>query len=110
MGQRNRGRRLDPERALEISINGTARRRAADNTDTLTAVAELRELAGDRTDVMAKELGAILGGYLGSPLSSPLDLKAAYLLALAGGGEEHALLVESADVTRRNAGGSAYSL
>lgn len=110
MGQRRGGRGLDPERALEISIHGTAGRLAGEDVPTLEAIAQLRELAGDRVDVLAQAAGAKIGGYLGTPLANPLDIKAAYLLVLASNGADHATLVAAADETRRNAGGSAYSL
>jgi hypothetical protein len=97
MAPRHRRRGLDPERALEISIHGTAGRLAGDDVPTLEAIEQLRELAGDRVD-------------LGSPLANPLHLKAAYLLVLASNGKDHAALVAAADESRRNAGGSAYSL
>ena len=107
---RARGRGLDPERALEISITGTATRLAADNTPTLDAIAQLQDLAGDRTDVLARSCGGALGAYLGHPMTNPLELKAAYLLALAGAEKHHNLVVSATDTARRNIGGSAYSL
>lgn len=107
---RARGRGLDPDRALEISIAGTANRLAADKTPTLDAIAQLRDLAGDRTDLLAKACGGALGGYLGHPMTNPLELAAAYLLALAGAEKHHGVMVAAADAARRNVGGSAYSL
>jgi hypothetical protein len=104
------GRGLDPEKALEISIDGTARRLAADNIPTLDAINQLRELAGGRVDVLARAAGSAVGAYLGHPLTSALNLKAAYLLVLAADGNEHAALVAAADDARKAIGGSAYSL
>lgn len=103
-------RRLEPDTALEVSLNGTAGRLAGDEIDTLDAVAQLRDLAAGRNDLLAKAAGTKIGGYLGSPMANPIALKAAYLLHLAGSAHEHAILVTAADDTRRNAGGSAYSL
>lgn len=107
---RARGRGLDPERALEISITGTANRLAADNTPTVDAIGQLRDLAGDRTDVLARACGGAIGGYLGHPMTNPLELKAAYLLALAGAEQHHDLILSATDTARRNISGSAYSL
>lgn len=107
---RRRGRGLDPEKALEISIDGTALRLASDGTTTLDAIAQLRELAGDRIDLLARAAGAKVGGYLGHSLTSPLQLQAAYLLVMAADGNEHAVLVAAADEARKASGGSAYSL
>jgi len=110
MGQRRGGRGLDPERALEISIQGTAGRLAGDDVPVLDAIAQLRELAGDRVDLLAQAAGAKIGGYLGTSLANPLHLKAAYLLVLASDGAEHATLVAATEEAMRNAGGSAYTL
>ena len=110
MGQRRGGRGLDPETALEISLNGTAGRLAADDIDVADAIEQLRDLAAGRTDLLAKAAGTKIGGYLGSPLSNPNNLKAAYLLHLAGAGDDHASLVAAVDTARRNIGGSAYRL
>lgn len=110
MAGRRRSGGLDPETALLISIQGTANRLAADKTPTLDAIAQLRDLAGDRTDLLAKACGTALGGYLGHPMTNPLELAAAYLLALAGAEKHHGAVVAAADTARRNVGGSAYSL
>jgi hypothetical protein len=105
-----RGRGLDPERALEISIDGTALRLAGDDVPVLDAIAQLRALAGDRTELLARAAGGKIGGYLGHPLTNPNAIKAAHLLILACDGHHHAALVDAADAARRNTGGSAYSL
>jgi hypothetical protein len=110
MGGRRGGRGLDPERLLSISLHGTALRLVDQRTPTVEAVRELRAMAGDRTDLLAKEAGGMIGGYLGHPLSSPLAMPAAYLLILAGADQDHAGIVAAADETRRTVGGAAYSL
>lgn len=107
---RARGRSLDPETALRISVAGAARRLAEDNMPVADAVDQLRTIVGDRTEVLAHELGMALGGFLGTPLSNPLDLKAAHLLSLAGGYEHYDTMIAAADLARRGAGGAAYSL
>lgn len=108
MGRGRRG--LDPETALRISIDGTALRLAGDDIPIVDAIAQLRELAGDRIDMLAKVAGGKIGMYLGHSLSNPLQLRAAYLLVLAADGHEHAALVVAADQSRRDIGTSSYSL
>jgi hypothetical protein len=110
MAGRGRGRSLAPETALKISLDGTSRRLVDEQTPTLEAVERLRDLAGDRTDLLAKVAGSLIGGYLGHPLSSTLAVPAAYLLILAGGDKHHSDIVAASDQARRNIGGSAYSL
>jgi hypothetical protein len=109
MSGRRSGRGLHPETALGISLHGTALRLVDEGTPTLEAVEQLRAMAGDRVDLLAKEAGGMIGGYLGHPLSSSLALPAAYLLVLAGADKDHAGIVIAADETRRVAGRSAYS-
>ena len=109
MGRRN-GRSLDPVIALEVALNGTAGRLASDDTPVVDAIATLRNLAGDRTDLLAKTAGTLLGGYLGTPMANPNNLAAAHLLVLASNGTHHDVLVVEADRARRSAGGAAYSL
>lgn len=109
MAGRRGGRGLSPERALEISLDGTSRRLVDDGIPTADAVEQLRTIAGDRTDMLAKVAGGMIGGYLGHPLTNPLVLPAAYLLILAGADHDHAALVASADAQRHNASTSAYS-
>lgn len=110
MAGRRGGKSLDPETALSIALNGTALRLVDPRAPTLDAITQLREIAGDRTDMLAKEAGSMIGGYLGHPLSSPQAIAAAYLLILAGNGHHHDALVVAADDARRDIGGSAYSL
>ncbi len=110
MGGRGRSRKLDPERALSISLHGTALRLVDQRTPTLEAVEQLRALAGERIDLLAKEAGGMIGGYLGHPLASPLAMPAAHLLILAGAEENHAGIVTAADETGRTISGSAYLL
>jgi hypothetical protein len=110
MGGRGRRRQLDTETALSISLHGTALRMVDQAVPTSQAIDELRALAGDRVDLLAKEAGGMIGGYLGHPLSSPLALPAAYLLVLAGADSDHAGIVTAADETRRTTTASAYAL
>jgi hypothetical protein len=110
MAGRRGGKALDSETALNVSLNGTSLRLVYEKTPTLQTVQQLRAIAGDRTDMLAKVAGTMIGGYLGSSMAHPADLAAAHLLLLASNGDHHDLLVTTADQTRRNTGGSAYSL
>jgi hypothetical protein len=110
MAGRRGGRGLDPDTALAIRINGTALRLTDDDVPVLDAIAQLRELAGDRPEFLAIEAGNMIGGYLGTPLNNPNALRAAHLLVLATSGHDHEALVAAADRSRKAAGGSAYSL
>jgi hypothetical protein len=102
-------RRLSPDTAIEISLNAVARRLACDYAPLDVAVEELRSLAGDRVDLLAKAAGLHLGGYLANPATEhPAIPYAAALLVLAGADPEQ--VASSADTARRNAGGSHYSL
>ncbi|KQX76055.1 hypothetical protein ASD10_13250 [Aeromicrobium sp. Root472D3] len=96
--------------ALEVALQGTAGRLASDDTPVVDAIATLRDLAGEHTDLLAKTAGTLLGGYLGSPMANPKNLAAAHLLVLASNGAHHDVLVTEADQVWRNAGGAAYSL
>lgn len=110
MGTRRGGRGLDTETALRVALDGTSRRHADENTPILEAVAHLRELAGDRVDMLAVTAGSMIGAYLGSPMTNPNTLAAAHLLVLASDGERHDLLVAQADVVRARMGKGGYSL
>lgn len=110
MAGRRGSRGLNPETALAISIDGTARRLADDHIPTLDAIAQLRDLAGDRVDLLAKSAGGMIGGYLSTPLANPIQLAAAHLLVLASNGDHHDLLTAAADESRDNGTRSAYKL
>jgi hypothetical protein len=101
--------RLDPDTALEISLNGTAGRRAGDSTPVPDAVNELRQLAAGRADMLARAAGAKLGGFLGAPgTTNPNDVLAAAYLLLAGADPESTR--DEADVVRERVGSAPYSL
>lgn len=64
-------RSLDPDTSLSVKIGATcSRNRYAPDHDRV--IAELRELAGDRTDLLAKEVGTYIGFYGGDPNFRPL--------------------------------------
>lgn len=96
------GRRLHPDRALEIALTGCARRHAFDGTPRAEALEELRLLAKGRSDLLAEACGLVLGGYLALPGSQhPGILHAAALLAEAGA--DPRLVAGFADKARDNA-------
>lgn len=99
---------MDPDTQLTVTLNGTARRLAAATTDPATAMNELREIAGNRTDTLGTVAGNMIGGYLGNALTNPQCLLAAYYLALAGA--EHDDMVTAADEVRARTGRGGYSL
>jgi hypothetical protein len=102
-------RRLDPNTALEIALNGAAGRLAGTCTCATDIVAQLHRLANGRSDLLAKAAGGKLGGFMGSPgMTNPNDVLAAAYLLLAGADPEAAR--DESDVVRRRVGSSPYSL
>jgi hypothetical protein len=100
---------LNPDTALEIALNGTAGRLVSDGTPTSSAVAELREMAEGRGDLLAKAAGGKLGGFMGQPgMTNPNDVLAAAYLLLAGADPEVAR--DEADKVRARVASSPYSL
>jgi len=83
-------RAADSDRLLTASLMGAAKRHAPwreptqDETDT--AVAELREIAGDRPDLLAEVAGILLGASEGE-LDEP-RAKAAASFCIAAGADE----------------------
>lgn len=78
-------RRLQPDRAIEISLEGNATRHAHENTEPSAAVEHLRTIACGRTDLMAHAAGTMLRSYLGSPgTHHPSSVYAVGLLVMAG--------------------------
>jgi hypothetical protein len=102
-------RRLDPDTALEIALNGAAGRLAGSAPCATEIIAQLRGLADGRSDLLAKAAGGKLGGFMGSPgMTNPNDVLAAAYLLLAGADPEVAR--DETDVVRRRVGLSPYSL
>ena len=76
-------RKPDPDRILCARLSGTAIRTARAGGPINEAVAELRELAGGRADLLAEEAGLMAGTW--SVWIGPGDyLLAAGLLVMAG--------------------------
>jgi hypothetical protein len=102
-------RRLNPDTAWEIRLNGTSGRLAGDKTTVEAATAELRTLAAGRADLLARAAGGKLGGFMGQPgMTNPNDVLAAAYLLLAGADPEIAR--DETDVVRARVGSSPYSL
>jgi hypothetical protein len=90
--------KLTPDRHLEIRLTTTARRLAREGVDREAAVAELREIAAGRTDILAEACGMALGGLLAHPgIQQPRDLYGPALLFEAGADPE--LVGQHAEVT-----------
>ena len=103
-----RKRRLDPDRFLEISLHGTATRRSCDGTLPSEAVAELKEIMGNRTDLAGLAAGGILGGYIAEPRTShPATVYAAALLILAGA--DNSQIIPAFEQARKNASTPMHS-
>ncbi|EFQ84692.1 hypothetical protein HMPREF0063_10033 [Aeromicrobium marinum DSM 15272] len=98
----------DRDRILAAKIGGTARRLATTAVPQDQAVTQMRTLAGDRTDLLTSELGAILGGYLARPIYAEA-LATAHLLAVAIGVPETGPMVEAFDRARDAATRGGYS-
>lgn len=80
-----RGRGLSPDTAIEVTLDAVARRHGHELTPVGDAIADLRDIAAGRRDLMASAAGSILGGYLGGPgTCNPVDVYSAGLLILAG--------------------------
>ena len=82
--------RPDRDRLLVARISGIAKRhaqwRAPTGAEIAAAVAELREVVGDRPDLLAEEAGIVLGFHEGG-LDEPRAKAAARLLIAAGADE-----------------------
>lgn len=91
-------RRLTPDRHLEIRLTTTARRLAREGAEREAAVAELRDIAAGRTDILAEACGVALGGFLAQPgIYHPRDLHAPALLFEAGADPD--LVTQHAEAT-----------
>lgn len=90
---------MHPDRRLEIALSATAGRLAREGALDGDAVAELRDLAAGRADLLAVAAGQALGGYLARPgATTPATVKAAALLIAAGADPD--LIAAEVDATR----------
>lgn len=81
MGSRRGGRALDPDKQIEIGLNGRSGYYAGE-LDITQVVDELRALSEGREDLVGQALGNILGGFVANPgTANPWHLIGAGLLA-----------------------------
>ena len=74
------------DQLLHSALHVTAVRYAAENRDLSASIAELREMADGRDDVLAEAAGVTAGSWYASPASHVgHELIAAGMLILAGG-------------------------
>jgi hypothetical protein len=90
-GRMNRDRPgPDDGRLIVAGLSGPARRHAGyrkrTEAETADALAELREIAGDRTDLLAETAGLLIGFHEGA-LDEPRAKGAAELCRVAGANE-----------------------
>jgi hypothetical protein len=74
------------DRLLSSDLHGTAMRYAAEQRDLADSIAELREMAGGRNDILAEAAGIEVGWWYASPATHVgHELVAAGMLIMAGG-------------------------
>ena len=75
------------DQLLYVAVHGTAMRYAAEKRDLAESIAELREIADGRNDILAEAAGITAGSWYADPASHVgHELIAAGMLILAGGG------------------------
>jgi len=75
------------DQLLYSALHGTAIRYAAEQRDLAASIAELREMAGGRNDILAEAAGLTAGFWYANPTGQVgHELIAAGMLILAGGG------------------------
>jgi hypothetical protein len=71
---------------LYSDVHGTAMRYAAEKRDLAESIAELREMANGRNDILAEAAGIQAGSWFASPATHVgYELVAAGMLIMAGG-------------------------
>ena len=76
------------DRLLYSALYGTAMRYAAERRNLGDSIAELREIAGGRDDIVAEAAGIEAGWWYASPAThAGYELVAAGMLIMAGGHE-----------------------
>jgi hypothetical protein len=77
-----------PDRQLSTALHGTAIRYAAEKRNLAESIAELREIAGGRDDILAEVAGTEAGRWYASPaVHAGYQLVAAGMLIMAAGHE-----------------------
>jgi len=75
------------DQLLSVALHGTAMRYAAEQCNLAESIAELREMANGRNDILAEAAGIEAGSWYASPaIRVGHELLAAGMLILAGGG------------------------
>jgi hypothetical protein len=76
------------DQLLSSALHGTAMRFAAERRNLADAIADLRELAGGRDDILAEAAGVTVGSWYAWPSTHPgYELVAAGMLIMASGHE-----------------------
>jgi hypothetical protein len=76
------------DQLLYSALHGTAMRFAAERRNLADAIAELRDLAGGRDDIIAEAAGVTVGSWYAWPSTHPgYELVAAGMLIMASGHE-----------------------
>jgi hypothetical protein len=74
------------DQLLSVALHGTAMRYAAERRDLAESIAELREMAGGRDDLLAEAAGIEVGSWFAWPSTHVgHELVAAGMLIMAGG-------------------------
>jgi hypothetical protein len=75
-----------PDQLLSVALHGTAMRYAAERRNLADAIAELRDIAGGRDDILAEAAGIQAGSWYAWPSThAGYELVAAGMLLMAGG-------------------------
>jgi hypothetical protein len=75
------------DQLLSVAVHGTAMRYATEKRDLATSIADLREIADGRNDILAEAAGITAGSWYASPATHVgHELIAAGMLILAAGG------------------------
>lgn len=95
-------RKPDPDRILIARLSGTAMRLARAEGSIADAVAELRDLAGGRSDLLAEAAGVRAGVWSSDPERQTGDYVLAFGLLLMAGAD-HDQITQWVEVGRRRA-------
>jgi hypothetical protein len=77
-----------PDQLLSVALHGTAMRYAAERRNLADAIAELREIARGRDDILAEAAGIQAGSWYAWPSThAGYELVAAGMLIMAAGHE-----------------------
>jgi hypothetical protein len=75
-----------PDQLLSVALHGTAMRYAAERRNLAESIAELREIAGGRDDILAEAAGIQAGSWYARPAThAGYELVAAGMLIMAAG-------------------------